>query len=309
MKETIISNHDPRPSPAEALTAQEVAALVGARIPDDAGEASWSRIESPVPAAELYEGFVRNPVDNTEIPCLLYRPVSGASRGGVVAIHQHNDEYQLGKGEPAGLAGNPHAAYGRRMAEKGFTVIMPDLDCFESRMDRAGHHAKNELSRALNAVALNKSLHADYVQDALVCARYLEGPEGHAADVSVIGHSLGGQVAFLCLATDPRITTGVISCGLTTFDACRARNVVHNPGWYIAGLEARGGYEAIAAGIRGKRILATAAEEDVPFPAEGARRVQAAFTDGVLETSWREGLHDLTDEALAHMTTWLEHAM
>ncbi len=290
-----------------ALDAQEVAELVGAEIPHGAGEASWSPIDSPTQAAELYRGTVVNPIDNAEIPSLLYRPASGASRGGVVAIHQHNDEYELGKSEPAGLAGNPNAAYGRAMAEKGFTVIMPDLDCFESRMSPARRHAADELSRALNAVALNKSLHADYVQDALVCARYLEGLEGQAGGVSVIGHSLGGQVAFLCLAIDARITAGVISCGLTTFEACRTHGVVHNPGWYLPGLEARGGYEAIAAGIGSKRILATAAEGDVPFPAEGARRVQAAFQGGVLETSWREGPHDLTEEALAHMTNWLEN--
>lgn len=265
-------------------------------------------MESPTASTELWEGHLVNPVSRNKIPCLLLGPATGISRGGVVAIHQHNDEYELGKSEPAGLAGNPHAAYGLRMAVKGFTVIMPDLGCFEGRKDPAGQHRKNELSVALNAVAAGTSMHADYVQDVLACARYLESESG-AGNVGVIGHSLGGQVALLCLAIDPRITTGVISCGLTTFEACRDEDVVHNPGWYVPGLAARGGYEAIAAGISGKRILATAAEEDVPFPAAGARQVQAAFADDVLEVSWRDGLHDLTEEALTQMTDWLESAL
>ncbi|MCC2592838.1 alpha/beta hydrolase [Tessaracoccus sp. OS52] len=290
------------------MTGQQVADLLGATIPDAAGEATWSPVQSPTPTADLFEGSVCNPINGMAIPCLLYRPANGNSRGGVVAIHQHNDEYELGKSEPAGLSGNPDAAYGRTMAEKGFTVIMPDLDCFESRADPAGNHAKYELSRALNAVALGRSLHAEYVQDVLACARYLEGLNG-VTGVGLIGHSLGGQIAFLCLAIDPRIEMGVISCGLTTFEACRSHDVVHNPGWYIPGLEAEGGYEAIAAGIRGKQILATAAQDDVPFPAEGARRVQQAFADGVLHTVWREGPHDLTPDALAHMTDWLEAAI
>lgn len=285
-----------------------MAALLGARIPQEAGEASWSRAESPTEAAELWEGHLLNPLNGNQIPCLLLTPADGISRGGVVAIHQHNDEYHLGKSEPAGLAGNPHAAYGLRMAAKGFTVIMPDLDCFGDRMAPDGRHVKGELSLALNAVAQGASMHADYVQDVLACARYLEAGSG-AGNIAVIGHSLGGQVALLCLAIDARITTGVISCGLTTFEACRAEDVVHNPGWYIPGLEARGGYEAIAAGISGKRILATAAEGDVPFPAAGARQVQAAFADDVLEVAWRVGPHDLDADDLSRMTDWLEGAL
>ena len=225
-----------------------------------------------------------------------------------MAIHQHNDEYQWGKSEPAGLAGDPAAAYGLRMAQKSFTVIMPDLDCFESRRSPDENDVRYELSLALNAVALGKSLHAQYVADALLCARYLEQHEGADRGVSVIGHSLGGQIAFLCLAIDPAIERGVVSCGLTTYESCGQSNVLHNPGWYIPGLQAHGGYQGIAAAIRGKKILSTAAEDDIPFPSEGAREVQAAFPEGVADTSWRKGPHELNEEALQFMTDWLAHA-
>lgn len=290
------------------VSAQDLVGLVGLVVPEVVPEATWTERESPTELATLWEGELFNPIRQTPVPCLMYRPRNGEPNGAVVAIHQHNDEYQFGKGEPAGLMGSPDAAYGLAMANRGWTVLMPDLECFESRRGVTGDDVKYELFMALNAVARGGSLHARYVQDVLTAVRYLEQHEVAGAEVAVIGHSLGGQIAFLTLAIDERVKTGVVSCGLTTYDACRENHIVHNPGWYIPGLDARGGYPAIARAIHGKKILATAAMDDIPFPAKGAREVQEAFNDGVVETAWRDGPHELNKDALNDMTDWLAGA-
>src|SRR5262245_24073502 len=47
---------------------------------------------------------------------------------GILAIHQHNGEYHLGKCEPAGIAGNPQMAYAVELCRRGHVIIVPDLD-------------------------------------------------------------------------------------------------------------------------------------------------------------------------------------
>jgi hypothetical protein len=67
----------------------------------------------------------------------------------VLAIHQHDNHYELGKAEPAGLSGNAMYAYGKEICQRGYVVLCPDLLCFEDR--RASFdvlHANNALDNA-----------------------------------------------------------------------------------------------------------------------------------------------------------------
>lgn len=287
------------------LSAREVAGLAGVSIPSDGATAGWKQIDSPIPQATLWRGTLTSTSHDRRIPALMYWPGGPGPWPAAIAIHQHNDEYQFGKGEPAGLVGDANASYGMELARRGFIVVMPDLAGFEDRRGSVLSDVKFEEFLALNAVALGRSLQGEYVEDTLTAVRYLEEHEQIAGPVALIGHSLGGQVALLALAVDPRVVLGVISCGVTTFEACIENNVVHNPGWYIPGLRTAGGYPAIARGMEGKRILSSAASDDGPFPAAGARVVQEAFPQGVADTSWREGPHELTTPALDHMVDWL----
>ena len=46
----------------------------------------------------------------------------------ILAIHQDGSHrpYELGKSEPAGVAGDPEMAYGKELVERGYVVICPD---------------------------------------------------------------------------------------------------------------------------------------------------------------------------------------
>ena len=105
----------------------------------------------------------------------LLTPRGAAPAGGwpgVLAIHQHANQYELGKAEPAGLAGDPQYAYGRELCRRGYVVLCPDLLCFEERrpapsdaMDDAG----NERFEFTKRILAGSCLQAKYLHD-LTCA-------------------------------------------------------------------------------------------------------------------------------------------
>ena len=71
-----------------------------------------------------------------QVSAWLLTPQGATPPGGwpaVLAIHQHANQYDLGKAEPAGLAGNPMYAYGKELCQRGYVVLCPDLLCFEER--------------------------------------------------------------------------------------------------------------------------------------------------------------------------------
>lgn len=288
------------------LTSGVIANLLAITVPAvSPPPVHWQAMESPSADLTLWQGAMEIDESQGPVACLLYKPRTPGPWPAAVAIHQHNNEYKLGKSELAGLAGDRNAAYGLKLAQRGFIVAMPDLTCFETRRPRGDDDARNELLTAMTSLVRGGSLHSRYVMDVLSVARYLEAHEHVDGAVSVIGHSLGGQIALLALAVDEKIRRGVISCGLTTYDACERARVLHNPGWYIPRLQHAGGYAAIARGVSEKKVLAVAATRDEYFPADGTREVLAAFPDGVVEAHWREGTHAMTAVSLDLMTRWL----
>ena len=70
------------------------------------------------------------------VPAWLLTPHGAVPTGGwpaLLAVHQHAGQYDLGKAEPAGLAGDPMYHYGQELCRRGYVVLCPDLLCFEER--------------------------------------------------------------------------------------------------------------------------------------------------------------------------------
>ena len=86
------------------------------------------------------------------VPAMLLVPdgVSANSPAPAVAVwHQHTGQYELGKSEPAGLAGDPLHHTGAALAREGYVVLCPDTLCFEepgSQRQTKGAHSTNVLS-------------------------------------------------------------------------------------------------------------------------------------------------------------------
>jgi len=87
------------------------------------------------------DGFQRKLVryvccDGEEIEAFLLDP-GGPLRGAVLALHQHNSRWTIGKSEIAGLTGDPFQAFGPPLARQGVMVLALDAAGFESRMKPA----------------------------------------------------------------------------------------------------------------------------------------------------------------------------
>jgi hypothetical protein len=89
------------------------------------------------------------------IPALLLIPECATQDNpvpGICVWHQHAGQWHLGKGEPAGLSGNPMHHTGAALAREGYVVLCPDALCFEERQDpteklKGGNYERFEFLR------------------------------------------------------------------------------------------------------------------------------------------------------------------
>ena len=163
----------------------------------------------------------------------------------VLAIHQHDNHYELGKAEPAGLSGNSMYAYGKELCQRGYVVLCPDLLCFEDRrasfdvlqanntLDDAGYE-RFEFTRRVLA---GSCLQTKYLHD-LTCAVDLLAslPGVNRKRLGVIGHSLGGLEALWLMWYDARITAAVSSCGFVLLRTLVRDGINHGFATYVPGI-------------------------------------------------------------------------
>lgn len=139
------------------------------------------------------------------VPAYLFIPplTKGQKTAAVLCLHQTT---KLGKGEPAGLGGNPNLHYALHLAQRRFVTLAPDYPSFgEHAWDFDGH--PRYASGTMKAIWDN--LRAVDVLQSL--------PEVDAERLGVIGHSLGGHNAMFTAAFEPRLKVIVSSCGFTSF--------------------------------------------------------------------------------------------
>ena len=126
----------------------------------------------------------------------------------LVVFHQHAGRYDLGKSEPAGLAGDPMHHTGARLAEQGFVVLCADALCFEER--QRGHPAlpaalkpngdgsAYERIEFLRYVVDGKSMAWKNILDIRRAVDYLVSrPEVAADRMGCYGHSMGSTHVWL----------------------------------------------------------------------------------------------------------------
>ncbi|MCX5662833.1 MAG: dienelactone hydrolase family protein [Planctomycetota bacterium] len=123
-------------------------------------------------------------------------------RPAMLCLHQTTG---LGKGEPAGLGGNPNYHYALELAKRGYVTLAPDCENFgEYKVDlHALGYASATLKNIWNhmrAVDLLASL-----------------PEVDPERIGSIGHSHGAHNSVYLAAYDPRVKVVVSSCGFTKF--------------------------------------------------------------------------------------------
>lgn len=244
--------------------------------------------------------------DGDLIPCFLLEP-DEPTGSNVIALHQHAGSFALGKSEAAGLSGDRMLAYGPRLCERGARVLIPDLLGFEERQRTwSPDPAADESLDALLRISNGSSLQSKQTSDIATITTWMIESFGDNQGIGVIGHSLGGQVALFNLAVDPRLTNGVVSCGLGTLASFEAHRIKHNPAWFVPGLAAAGDVQLVAAAVHQQQVLVSAGIDDPLFPLEGVHAVLAAFETGVCTAELFVGGHELPPRveglAIRHLT-------
>lgn len=227
---------------------------------------------------------------------LLPSPFKGPHPA-VVAIHQHNLEFHLGKSEVVGLAGDPDMAYGLELVKEGFVVIAPDLKCFEERRPSNEEREKNEFFQNgsyerfvfCKYLLEGSTLQARYVFDLSRAVDYLEVREEVDSDrIGAIGHSLGGQETLFLMLFDERVKTGVVSCGTSLWRLIIEKGISHNFAAYLPGMLKIGDSDEFFSLICPRPLMIIAGEKDPIFPVEGVRRIGERLTRAYRDAGYPE---------------------
>jgi dienelactone hydrolase len=231
----------------------------------------------------------------------------------IVACHQHNDEYHIGKSEPAGICENPANTFALTFCNHGFVVICPDHLCFEERRPSPEQRENNHFLENgnyerlvfMNYILRDSSLQTKYISDLCRAVDVLENlPEVNPGKIGVCGHSLGGLEAFWLGWYERRIRCVMSSCGFAQLDVLQKHDINHNYAMYLPGLLAKGDYSDILALMCPKPVMMSFGREDQLFPMDavnimleqaGAAYQAAGFKDRFKPVIF-EGGHGFSEE-------------
>jgi dienelactone hydrolase len=137
------------------------------------------------------------------VTAYLFLPLGDAKTPAILCLHQTTG---IGKGEPAGLGGNPNLHYALHLAQRGYITLAPDYPSF-------GDY-KYDFDPKLDYKSGSMKAICDNIRaiDLLVSL-----PRVNADRVGCIGHSLGGHNTIFTAVHDTRIKVAVSNCGFTRF--------------------------------------------------------------------------------------------
>jgi dienelactone hydrolase len=136
------------------------------------------------------------------VPAYLFLPKEGkAKKPAVLCLHQTT---RIGKGEPAGLGGNPNLHYALHLAERGYVTLAPDYPSFG---DYTFDFAKSDFKSGSMKAIWNNMRAVDLLQSL---------PQVDPEKIGCIGHSLGGHNTMFTAVFDERIKVMVSNCGFTS---------------------------------------------------------------------------------------------
>jgi dienelactone hydrolase len=241
------------------------------------------------------DGFTREAVSyvvgGERVAAFFFRPET-PRRGAVVALHQHNSQWHLGKSEVAGLAGDPLQAFGPALARAGVTVLAPDAIGFETRRGQGDGRdvslaprlepAKGSTpgdwlqyyNHAMHRLARGEVLMRELLRDVAAALDVLSTASG-TSSIGVVGHSHGGIVALFAAALDERIAFAVSSGALCSYRYKFDHGVGLDMSLVIPGFAARFDVDALLECVAPRPLLVVSSEDD-PLSADADTVVERA---------------------------------
>jgi dienelactone hydrolase len=245
-----------------------------------------------------------------------FRPgIRPGRRPAVLCLHQHAGQFELGKSEPAGLAGNPEQHYALELARRGYVTLVADHLCFEERRDERLEGGAFERFEFTRRISLGSSLQAKYSSDAMRALDYLLGREEVDPErVGCVGHSLGGQQALFLTGLDERVRVGVSSCGFASLSTIFRDGINHNFAAYVPGLAREADLGDLLGLVAPRPFFVGVGRTDRIFPVDGveatvaAARVdyQRAGAPDALELMIEPGGHSFSEPMRERAYAWLD---
>jgi dienelactone hydrolase len=215
---------------------------------------------------------------NDPIPAILLIPdrASQAKPAPAIAVwHQHAGHYELGKVEPAGLAGNPMHHTGVALAREGYVVLCPDALCFGERQDPTGKLKRGDFERFefLRYVVAGKCVAWKNILDMKRAIDFLASrPEVQAERIGCYGHSMGSTHTWLVGPWEPRLKCLVGNCCLPTYAGIERQHLLHCFPNFVPGIHQYGDTPDIAALIAPRPLHLNFGEHDKGSPIDEVRR-------------------------------------
>lgn len=247
-------------------------------------------VREQVREQDFIRKLVSYPVpDGEAIQAYLFEPLAG-SRAGVVALHQHNSDWSLGKSEVAAMAGDPLQGFGPALARSGLTVLAPDTLGFESRRGAAGTGAhvppppQGEPFRKLDWLHYyNHAMHR-LVRGELLMTKLLDDVAAAVSvlldlvpdrSVGVVGHSFGGSLALFAAAVDTRLSFTVSSGAVCSFRHKLAHGTGLEMALVLPGFAARFDFDDLLRCVAPRKAFVVSSEDD-PLSADATEVVAMA---------------------------------
>jgi len=267
-------------------------------------------------------GYVRSLVtymsdDGAVIPAYLLVPEGDGPFPAVLVHHQHNNEYHLGKSEPAGVAGDPLQAFGPALAARGIVVLAPDSICFEDRRrQRSGcepdesdplEHHNEFASRLLSGDLLSRKV----LSDSALAVSVLGSLSAVRGDrIGMLGHSYGGSTVLFHAPLDPRVRFACVSGAACSYRRRFAAGTGIELAQIIPGFTNRFDLEDLVRCMAPRRLLLASATRD-PYSQDADQIERAArpayqalgATDS-LEHLRVAATHPLTNDRFQRIVEW-----
>lgn len=220
---------------------------------------------------------------NERVKSYLLIPKNIKNAPGILAIHQHHGNWDVGKSEVVGLTSDTMYSYGVDLVERGYVVIAPDIICFEDRKGKDKFNIDRD-SKAMyerfkfcdylvhGTTLQTKTLHDLSVAVDVLCE--LEYVDKNR--IGVIGHSLGGQEAILMEWFDKRIKVAASSCGLSMMQDIIDNMVMHSFYLYIPNMLKYCDFDEIISEITidRKLIMSSGLKDERHCPLSGIDKIE-----------------------------------
>lgn len=296
------------------LTRERLMQVLGALPPACALEPA---LIEQVDLGEITREKVRIQVEPGDwAPAYVFVPRGRTAPGpAMLCLHQHNGRFELGKSEPAGLAGNPQQFYALELARRGYLTLTFDFICFEERRHPTLNGMDYERFEFTRRVTEGSSLQAKMVSDAMRAVDYLiSRPEVDPARIGCIGHSLGGQQTLFTTALDQRIAAAVSSCGFASYATIFRDAINHNYSAYVPGLLPQGDFGEVLALVAPRPFRVAVGNADRIFPFDGIldsvakarQRYTVLGLDDQLVLDAVDGGHAFADDLRERAYSWLD---